>query len=148
MQTINFKQYFEYRDGELFWTQSTAKKIKVGDICNNKNITTGYKRVGLYGKRYSNHRIIWEMFNGAIPKGLNIDHINGKRDDNRIENLQLVTQTQNIQRRDGGKGYTKVGKLYQSARGFNNKVYYLGLFGTPCGAYMTSRMFHVRGLHE
>lgn len=30
------------------------------------------------------HRIIWEMFNGAIPEGKEIDHINGVKSDNRI----------------------------------------------------------------
>ena len=50
------------------------------------------------GKREMLHRVIWEALKGKIPKGLTIDHINGKRNDNRIENLQLLTLKANSQR--------------------------------------------------
>jgi hypothetical protein len=152
METIDFKKYFEYRDGELFWKVKTGHRIKVGDICNNKNIKTGYKRVGLYGKRYDNHRVIWEMFNGKIPDGLQIDHINSKKDDNRISNLQLVTAKQNQQRKNSSKGYIFRNRYeknpYYSYKTYNGTQYYIGAFKTPCGAYMANRMFFVRGLHE
>jgi len=36
------------------------------------------------------HRVVWELANGPIPKGFHVHHINGVRDDNRIENLSLL----------------------------------------------------------
>ena len=42
------------------------------------------------------HRVLWEAFNGRIPKGLEVNHINLNRQDNRLENLELVTHQQNI----------------------------------------------------
>lgn len=42
-----------------------------------------------------NHRAIWEAVHGEIPDGLEINHINGVKDDNRIENLELVTPKEN-----------------------------------------------------
>ena len=42
------------------------------------------------------HRDLWEAFNGCIPKGLEVNHINLNRQDNRLENLELVTHQQNI----------------------------------------------------
>lgn len=42
------------------------------------------------------HRLVWETFNGEIPQGYEIDHINGVRDDNRLENLRCVTHAENI----------------------------------------------------
>lgn len=41
------------------------------------------------------HRVIWELHNGPIPEGMQIDHINHIRSDNRIENLRLVTAKEN-----------------------------------------------------
>ena len=38
------------------------------------------------------HRFIWECFNGEIPENKVIDHINGERTDNRLCNLQMMTQ--------------------------------------------------------
>ena len=42
------------------------------------------------------HRIVWETFNGEIPTGYEIDHINTIRDDNRLCNLRLVTRKENM----------------------------------------------------
>tara|TARA_R110002126_G_scaffold6065_5_gene31939 strand:+ start:816 stop:1355 length:540 start_codon:yes stop_codon:yes gene_type:complete len=42
------------------------------------------------------HRVLWEAFNGRIPKGFEVNHINLNRQDNRLENLELVTHQQNI----------------------------------------------------
>lgn len=46
------------------------------------------------------HRVIWEMFNGPIPEGMEVDHIKEIREtggiaDNRIENLQLLSPAEN-----------------------------------------------------
>lgn len=41
------------------------------------------------------HRIIWEAVNGPLPEGLQINHKNGDRMDNRIANLEAVTPSEN-----------------------------------------------------
>ena len=41
------------------------------------------------------HRIVYEMHFGRIKDGLEIDHINGIRHDNRIENLRAVSKSVN-----------------------------------------------------
>jgi hypothetical protein len=38
---------------------------------------------------------VWETFNGEIPQGYEIDHINTIKDDNRLENLRCVTHKEN-----------------------------------------------------
>ena len=57
----------------------------------------GYRRISVNRKIYLLHRLIYETFNGKIEnESLVIDHINTVRDDNRLENLRLVTQSENM----------------------------------------------------
>jgi AP2 domain./HNH endonuclease. len=77
------------------------------------------------------HRVIYIMHNGDIPEGLVIDHINGKRDDNRIENLRIVTPQENQFNRLNAKGYhwNKHNQKYLSSiNGVDGVRMYLGSF--------------------
>ena len=72
------------------------KRIK---YLKNAKDSCGYERIDLHrdGKRktFSVHRLVWETFNGKIPDGMEIDHINTVRDDNRLDNLRVVTHKEN-----------------------------------------------------
>ena len=79
----------------------------------------GYWLVKLKGVRHYAHRYIWALFNGPILKGLQIDHINGDKGDNRIENLRMVTQQVNQRNRTKNKNNKSgtTGVLYRERRG-------------------------------
>lgn len=47
-------------------------------------------------KTFRVHTLIWEAFNGEIPEGMEIDHINAVRSDNRLENLRIMTHQENL----------------------------------------------------
>ena len=50
-------------------------------------------------KKVLAHRIIWQLFNGPIPDGSVLDHIDRNRLNNKISNLRLATSRQNAQNR-------------------------------------------------
>ena len=87
-------ELFEYKNGELFWKKPFGKKTKIGNKAGRKQ-SLGYIQVNVNKKSYLAHRIIFAMHNGYFPKF--IDHINGNKSDNRIENLREVTASQNLQ---------------------------------------------------
>ncbi len=59
----------------------------------------GYLQVRLRhnGKEYScmAHRIVWTFTNGRIPEGYEINHKDGHKENNRLDNLELVTSSEN-----------------------------------------------------
>lgn len=86
------KYYFEYRDGVLFW-KGCKLSHRNGQPIKAKT-SDGYLCLSVKGKSHLAHRIIWLLYYGAWPKD-QIDHINGIKDDNRIENLRDVNNTLN-----------------------------------------------------
>lgn len=75
--------YYIVDDGHVY--KETGKEI--GSVDSN-----GYVVASTLGFM---HRLIWETFNGEIPEGYEIDHINTIRTDNRLENLRLVSHKEN-----------------------------------------------------
>jgi len=43
------------------------------------------------------HRLVWEAFNGAVPAGMEINHLNGNKGDNRLTNLEVCSRSHNLQ---------------------------------------------------
>jgi hypothetical protein len=129
-----FNEVFEYRDGDIYW-KVNPNNLNVGALAGTK-YSTGYRRAKVDGKTYAVHRIIWTMFNGDITNGLHIDHINGVTTDNSIENLRLVTVSQNAMNRKGRKtntgipnvSFCKENKSYRVSVHANKKQQYLGFF--------------------
>jgi hypothetical protein len=90
------REHFEYRDGILFWKKRNGRRGKIGDVAGSRE-NTGYWRICFRRRRIVRSRLVWIYHNGDIPNGLDIDHINRVRNDDRIENLRLVTRRQNAQ---------------------------------------------------
>lgn len=96
----------------------------------------GYFQLYLEGKTFSVHRLVWKLYYGEDPSG-DIDHINGDRSDNRIDNLRIATRTQNNQnskiRKDNSSGvkgvhfFTRTQK-WQAYIDLNRKRISLGYF--------------------
>jgi len=102
---------YEPETGKLFWKPRTPEMFKSGSvssesICDlwNKNFAgaealnadhgDGYKHGSLMGKKCLAHRVVWFLHHGSWPDD-QVDHINGDRSDNRIENLRAVSNLVN-----------------------------------------------------
>lgn len=57
----------------------------------------GYNIIHL-DKTYTIHKIVAETFLGPTPEGLEIDHIDGDKSRNVLQNLEYVTHSENIRR--------------------------------------------------
>lgn len=56
----------------------------------------GYMFRAINGKMYRVHRLICSAFNGKSPKGYDVDHVNGIKTDNRMENLRWASRSSNL----------------------------------------------------
>lgn len=86
-----------------------CRAIKKAIVLRPYSTPSGYLRVALRKRLYFVHRIVWMSFCGRIPLGFEVDHINGKRDDNRIENLRIVTRRENSLNRQRANKNSKSG---------------------------------------
>lgn len=62
--------------------------VSANDPAGTLDKGTGYYRVCIKKQRKQAHRVVWELHYGITKK--QIDHINGIKTDNRIENLREV----------------------------------------------------------
>ncbi len=113
----------------------------------------GYVMMQVGASEVYEHRVVWEQAHGPIPAGMHIDHINGVKSDNRLENLRLATPTQNCQNRRvaqsnnastgllGAYLNKKTGRYYSRIH-VDGKSRSLGYFGTAeeaHAAYVTAK---------
>lgn len=109
---MNWHEYFTYDQatGNLIWKQRPREHFsseKEHRRFNNRfaitsagsKDTRGYVQVRINRRSIRAHRIVWQMFNGPIPEGIQIDHANGIINDNRIMNLRMATDIENAQNR-------------------------------------------------
>jgi hypothetical protein len=147
---MNWTEILDYNpiDGSLKWKMrspsyypdpATAKTFnsRWGGKRTGAKSKQGYLEIGVHGEVWLGHRIVWEMFNGPINAGMHIDHLNGIRHDNRIENLRLASPIQNainrkIQRnnRSGFKGISPNKKKWAAQIGVNGSTVHIGTFDT------------------
>lgn len=85
------------------------------------------------------HRVVMLMCYGFYGEGLDVDHINHVRNDNRLFNLRFVTRSENSKNQSlssksttgvTGASFLKARKKYIAQIGVNRKLIYLGMFET------------------
>ena len=131
---------YDRETGVLYWRirdrNTIRRKYVAGSI---KGAKDGYRRVGIKGKTYQEHRIIMMLCFGHIPENAEIDHINHVRDDNHLVNLRFVTRSENRKNQSvnsknatgvTGVTFDKNRNKYRAQIKVNRKAIYLGIFDT------------------
>ena len=98
--------------GKFTWRKARCNnRIKANTIAGYKT-PNGYITITYNKTYYSAHRLVWIYMYGSIPEGLTVDHKNGIRDDNCLENLRLATRHEQKQNmtplKNNTSGYTGV----------------------------------------
>ena len=134
---MDYNNLFIYEDGEIY--RRSNPESPVGNLSYD-----GYLSTSVNGKIEGVHRIVWKMFNGEIPDGLSVDHINGITWDNHIENLRVCTHQQNhfnrgkqANNKSGYKGvcwHKQKGKWVAQIK-IEGRNKFLGFFDNPETAY-------------
>lgn len=65
-------------------------------LCKQSDNGKGYLRITTPNGTVKSHRLVWETFNGKIPSGMEIDHIDSNKQNNCIDNLRCVTHYENM----------------------------------------------------
>lgn len=102
-QIPNHVGYFADTDGNIYsqWInkgihgleKGTELKLLKGSTSNKGHKSISFTRKS---KRLYVHRLVYETFNGPIPEGLVVRHLNDKAEDNRLLNLAIGTQKENV----------------------------------------------------
>lgn len=129
---------YEYRDGQLYHRNQVRgrgrKGARVGAVSPR-----GYLVTSAFGRQRFVHRIVYEMHFGIIPPGMQIDHVDGDKLNNRIENLRLATASQNCANKRIGRpsktGFTgvywnRIVGRYTAQVTVNGETRSLGMYAT------------------
>lgn len=135
-----------------------------GKVLNQSEWSDGYLVVQLYEnkKRYIKkvHQLVINAFYGETPDGKVIDHINNNKHDNRLKNLQFITNAENLSKDTWrhrknialplGVSQGKNRKNYVSIYNADGQAYYLGTYENPqeaSEAYIKARKdFEEKGI--
>lgn len=157
MTQERLKEVFDYVEstGSLVWRVRTGGTSVPGRQAGTFD-ERGYIRIGVDGGIYRAHRLIWMYVHGVWPSG-EIDHLDGDKSNNRLENLRDVTRSINQQNlrnphKRGGSGslgvseHRETGK-WRSRIWVDGKNKSLGLYKSKDeahAAYVTAK----RELHK
>lgn len=110
--------YYEIYENEVIRIEKLSKNGKALQrrIITPTRAKNGYRTVRLFNKdgvmkQFYLHRLIWEAFNGEIPEGYEIDHIDGDRQNCALSNLRAVTHKVNCNNPTSIRRYVRANSL-------------------------------------
>ena len=90
---IDFSKYTITEDGRIF--SKHFNRYMSGYIDSEGYVQTSFICTGTKANTFNFHRVIWYYFNGDIPEGMQVNHIDEDKTNNALSNLNLMTPKQN-----------------------------------------------------
>jgi len=124
---------FEYLDGNLI--RKVGRINEIGSVAGCIHKGTGYIHIKIKAKSFKAHRLVFLYHHGYLPEF--VDHIDGNKKNNKIENLRAATKEENCRNqkirstnKSGYKGVKWVEhcKKWQVEVCKNYKSIYFGLY--------------------
>lgn len=152
---------FAYDDvtGNLIWLNSKYNPNLVGEVAGSIH-STGYRYITWLGKSWKAHRLVYAWHHHCFPEGV-IDHIDGNKLNNLVENLRDVSLQENRQNTKKAQSNNHLGVLGVQQRSSgkfrarirHNKVLYtLGTFSSLqeaiCAYKQAKQLLHKGYVHE
>lgn len=110
--------YDLYAGSEDGYVINIIKKVPMNGVkCNRGYMLCNVRKHGQSGhKAYQVHRFVWECHKGIIQEGKVIDHINNNKEDNRLCNLELMTQQKNSKKAAKDRDYKFVANNHKNKK--------------------------------
>lgn len=130
---------YDYETGVLYWRWRVNNRVPKTLEAGAQNKSNGYLYVKVHGRRYLVHRVVMLMCYGFCGEGLDVDHINHVRNDNRLVNLRFVTRRENQRNQSlsskntsgvTGVCFLKARKKYMAQIRVDGENIFLGRFET------------------
>jgi hypothetical protein len=100
---------YDPETGVFVWKRKTGSRAKPGQVAGNAH-SLGYRFLCVDGRRYKEHRLAWLYVHNVWPLG-DVDHIDGRRDNNAICNLRDVSRSVNAQNMRLARAHSAAGLL-------------------------------------
>lgn len=152
LEYLKTQMSYDHLTGHIAWKERRPGRSKKENVGYTSKY--GYRYVSMDGGNYFVHRLAWYLYYGEDPSGV-IDHKDGDRSNNRIENLRLGTQSQNMQNQKACRSNNQSGYLgvavhfagFTAQINVKGKKIHLGLFQDPAEAHQ-AYLDKKRELHE
>lgn len=98
---------YDFETGQLVWKPRplelfvTERQFKIWNTRYARKAafvaqhSGGYRQGAIFNKIYKAHRVIWAIIHGEWPEA-EVDHINGVRTDNCLDNLRAASRSENM----------------------------------------------------
>ena len=129
---------YDPETGIFTWKVGKRNQVYAGREAGSV-VKLGYRMIKIDGHSYLTHRLAWLYFYGELP-ALDIDHRDGNPSNNKIDNIRLATDSENLQNqkrhKNNSSGYIRVHwdkeyKKWCANISINKKQIYLGAFDNP-----------------